>query len=285
MFDVIMDTLIDSVKLLPFLLLTYVAMEYLEHRTSSKTKEMVQKSGKFGPAIGSFLGAFPQCGFSAAASNLYAGRVITLGTLISIYLSTSDEMLPILISEQISLGVILQIIGFKIIVGMIAGFAIDWVMRKNLKKTEVDVEIGHMCEHEHCHCEKSIIKSAIKHTLVIMAYILVISFALNTIIFCIGEDNLSNVILNAPIIGNLLASLVGLIPNCASSVVITQMYIKGIITTGSMLAGLLSSAGVGLLILFKVNYNLKENLKIVGLVYGIGVVVGIVVDMIGFVIK
>ena len=284
MFDVLMDTLVDSIKLFPFLLLTYLAMEYLEHRTSSKTKDLVRKSGKFGPAIGGFLGAFPQCGFSAAASNLYAGRVITLGTLISIYLSTSDEMLPILISENIALHVILKILVIKIIVGMMAGFVIDLSMRKSLKITQVDVEIGHMCEHENCHCEKSIFKSALKHTFVILAYILVISFVLNTVIFFVGEDNIANVILDAPFLGNILAGVVGLIPNCAASVVITQLYLEGIMSTGAMLAGLLSSAGVGLLVLFKVNQNLKENLKIVELVYIIGVAVGIVVDLLGFVI-
>ena len=284
MLDVLIDTLIDSIKLFPFLLLTYFSMEYLEHRTSEKTKNIVKKSGRFGPAIGSVIGVFPQCGFSAAASNLYAGRVITLGTLISIYLSTSDEMLPILISEQIKPHVIFSILGIKIVIGMIAGFVIDWIMRKTVKSADVNESIGHMCEHEHCHCEKSIFKSALKHTMVIMGYIVLISFVLNTAIFFIGEENLSHIILDVPVIGNVIAGFVGLIPNCAASVVITQLYLEGILSTGSMLAGLLAGSGVGLLVLFKVNDNLKENIKIVGIVYAIGVVTGILVDLLGVVI-
>lgn len=284
MLDVLMDTLIDCIKLFPFLLLTYIAMEYLEHRTSAKTRDIVKKSGRFGPAIGGVLGAFPQCGFSAAASNLYAGRVITLGTLISIYLSTSDEMLPIFISENVELRVILTVIGMKIVIGMIAGFAIDLIMRKSVKSIDVNDKIGNICEHEHCHCEKSIFKSALKHTLVIMLYIVLISFALNTLIFFIGQENLGNIILNQPVFGVLISGVIGLIPNCAASVVITQLYLEGIMSTGAMLAGLLAGSGVGLLVLFKVNYDLKENIKIVGIVYAIGALVGIFIDLIGVVI-
>jgi len=281
---VLTDTLIDSIKLFPFLLITYIVMEYLEHRTSSKTRDLIKKSGKFGPAIGGVLGAFPQCGFSAAASNLYAGRVITLGTLISIYLSTSDEMIPVFISEKVSVSIILTIVGIKIVVGMIAGFLIDLIMRRSANAIDINETIGGICEHEHCHCENGILKSALKHTLIIMMYIVLISFALNVLIFFIGQENLGHIILNQPFLGNLIAGMVGLIPNCAASVVITQLYLQGIMSTGSMLAGLLSAAGVGFLVLFKVNYDMKENVKIVAIVYVISVTIGIFVDLIGFVI-
>ena len=284
MLHVLTDTLIDSIKLFPFLLLTYIVMEYLEHRTSSKTRDLVKKSGEFGPAIGGVLGAFPQCGFSAAASNLYAGRVITLGTLISIYLSTSDEMIPVFISEKVSLSVILTIVGIKIVVGMIAGFVIDFMMRKASNIIDINEKIGDICEHEHCHCEQGIVKSALKHTLIIMIYIVLISFTLNVLIYFIGQENLGHIILNQPFLGNIIAGIVGLIPNCAASVVLTQLYLQGIMSTGSMLAGLLSAAGVGFLVLFKVNYDMKENIKIVAIVYTISVMVGIFVDLIGFVI-
>jgi len=281
---VLTDTLIDSIKLFPFLLITYIVMEYLEHRTSSKTRDLIKKSGKFGPAIGGVLGAFPQCGFSAAASNLYAGRIITLGTLISIYLSTSDEMIPVFISEKVSVSIILTIVGIKIVVGMIAGFLIDLIMRRSANAIDINETIGGICEHEHCHCENGILKSALKHTLIIMMYIVLISFALNVLIFFIGQENLGHIILNQPFLGNLIAGMVGLIPNCAASVVITQLYLQGIMSTGSMLAGLLSAAGVGFLVLFKVNYDMKENVKIVAIVYVISVTIGIFVDLIGFVI-
>jgi len=282
---VLTETLIDSIKLFPFLLLTYIAMEYLEHRTSSRSNDLVKKSGKFGPVIGGVLGAFPQCGFSAAASNLYAGRVITLGTLISIYLSTSDEMIPVFISEKVSITIILTIVGIKIVVGMFAGFVIDLIMRKSAKAVDVNEKISGICEHENCHCEQGgIVKSALKHTLVIMIYIVLISFTLNVLIYFIGQENLGHMILNQPFLGNIIAGIVGLIPNCAASVVITQLYLQGIMSTGSMLAGLLSAAGVGFLVLFKVNYDIKENIKIVAIVYTISVLVGIFIDLIGFVI-
>jgi len=281
---VLTDTLIDSIKLFPFLLLTYIAMEFLEHRTSSKTRNLVKKSGKFGPAIGGVLGAFPQCGFSAAASNLYAGRIITLGTLISIYLSTSDEMIPVFISEKVSISTILAIVGIKIVIGMIAGFAIDLVMRRSEKVIDMNEKIGDICEHEHCHCEDGICKSALKHTLTIMIYIVLISFTLNALIYFVGQDNLGRIIQNQPFLGSFVAAIVGLIPNCAASVVIAQLYLQGLMSTGAMLAGLLSAAGVGFLVLFKVNYDIKENIRIVAIVYVISVAIGIFVDLIGFVI-
>lgn len=278
MFDVIMDALMDSIKLLPFLFLAYLVMEYLEHSTTDKTKKMIKNSGKAGPLLGAVLGAFPQCGFSAAASNLYAGRVITLGTLIAIYLSTSDEMLPVLLSEKVPVKIILELIAIKIVIGMIAGLILDLFAKKDKGNIVISEKIGSMCDHAHCHCDKSILKSSLKHTIVIFAYILVITLVLNSIIFFIGEDTLANLILNRPIIGPIIASFVGLIPNCASSVVITKLYVEGLMSAGTVLAGLLSGAGVGLLVLFKENRKIKENVKIVGLLYIIGVLSGIVID-------
>lgn len=283
MLDVIADTLLDSIKLLPFLFLTYLAMEYLEHRTSSKTKRLIKDSGKAGPFLGALLGAFPQCGFSAAASNLYAGRVITLGTLIAIYLSTSDEMIPVFISEQVGVGLILKVLIAKIVIGMVMGFIIDLLIRSFRKQgeTEISIKIGGVCEHDHCHCEKSIVRSSLKHTLTIFIYIVVISFILNTAIHFIGEDTLASVILNRPVIGPLIATLVGLIPNCAASVVLTQLYLGNVMSLGAMMGGLLAGAGVGILVLFKENRNVKENLKILGIMYTIGAVCGIIIDFCG----
>ena len=177
--EVLLDTGIDALKLLPFLFITYLIMEYIEHKTGDKTKNIIKKSGKWGPVFGAILGIFPQCGFSAAAANLYAGRVITLGTLIAIFLSTSDEMLPILISEAAPIDIILKILATKLVIGIIAGVVIDFVGQAFKKKKEKQEneeaveEIGHMCEHEHCHCEKEgILKSSIKHTLNIFIFII-----------------------------------------------------------------------------------------------------------------
>ena len=281
MLDIILDTLSDSIKLLPFLFLTYLAMEYLEHKTGGKMQNTIRKSGRWGPVIGGILGAFPQCGFSAAASNLYAGRIITLGTLLSIYLSTSDEMLPVLISENVGLGMIINVLGVKILIGMAAGLIIDAAVRYLFRKEKEGLQIEHLCEQHHCHCEEGILKSALHHTIEIFLYLLLISFVLNILIDVIGEDFLAGLILNRPVIGELAAGLIGMIPNCAASVVITQLYLKGILRAGAMMSGLLSGAGVGILVLLRVNDKRKENARIIVLLYVIGVLAGLFIELLG----
>lgn len=275
--EVIFDTLIDGIKLIPFLFLTYLAMEYLEHRTGDRAQHMVQKAGRLGPLIGGLLGVVPQCGFSAAASNLYAGRVVTMGTLLAIYLSTSDEMLPILISEQAPVGLILRILLGKMIIGVLAGFVIDLIF---LRKEKGHRHIHDICEQEHCHCEQGILRSAVTHTLKITFFILVITFLLNLVLHFVGQEALAGLVLNRPVLGPVLAGMVGLIPNCAASVVITQLYLQGAMSAGAMMAGLLVGSGVGLLVLFRVNHNRRENLTITGLLYLIGVLAGIIIEFI-----
>lgn len=279
--EIVEHTLLDSIKLIPFLFITYLLMEFLEHKTSSKINGVIKKSGKFGPAIGGLLGLLPQCGFSVMATNLYMGRIVTLGTLISIYLTTSDEMLPILISAQIPVITILKILAIKFVIGMIAGFIIDLVLNKIKKKEQTNEETVEFCEHEHCHCEEGIFKSAIRHTVSIFIFILVITLVLNAVIHLIGEDTLSNFVMNNKILGPIIASLIGLIPNCASSVIISQLYVEKVISAAIMISGLLVNAGVGLLVLFRVNRNWKENIKITAILYGIGVVSGIILEFIG----
>ncbi len=294
MLDIIQDTLLDGIKLLPFLFITYLIMEYIEHKMGKKSKELIKKSDKFGPFIGSVLGIFPQCGFSVSATNLYAGKVITLGTLIAVYLSTSDEMLPIFISEAVYPIVIFKILGIKLVIGMVAGFVIDFVWNcKNIKKEEVvdskdseghteGLEIGHLCEKEHCHCEESgIFKSSLKHTINIFLFILLITFAINLFVHFVGEEKISQLLLNKPIIGPFISALIGLIPNCAASVILTNMYLENVISVSSLIAGLLTGAGVGIAVLFKSNKGVKNNIKIVGLLYAIGVISGILLELIG----
>lgn len=289
MLEVIEDTLIDAIKLLPFLFITYLIMEYIEHKMGEKSKKAIKKSGKFGPIIGGILGAFPQCGFSVSATNLYAGRVITLGTLIAVYLSTSDEMLPIFISEAVSPIIILKILGIKLIIGIFAGILIDLIIvlinKNSTKEEKEENEIGHICEEEHCHCEENgVIKSALKHTLNIFLFIILITFIINIIVHFVGEETISSWILNKPIIGPIITSLIGLIPNCAASVIITNMYLENVISLGSMIAGLLTGAGVGLAVLFKTNNKLKENIGIVALLYTIGAISGIIIELLGITI-
>ncbi|MDE6386554.1 MAG: arsenic efflux protein [Lachnospiraceae bacterium] len=275
--DVIADSFIDSIKLVPFLFVTYLIMECLEHKAGAKMQAAIRGAGKCGPVIGGILGIFPQCGFSAAASNLYAGRIITMGTLIAVFLSTSDEMLPIMISESVGAAMIGKILAVKVVVAVLAGFIVDFIFRKS----EKNMQIEHLCEQHHCHCENGIWKSALHHTVEIFLYVLAVSLILNLMIAWIGEDVISSIILNRPIIGAMLAGLVGLIPNCAASVIVTQLYLGGVLSAGAMLAGLLSGTGVGLLVLLRVNDDRKENLRFICLLYAVGVIAGVVIEMLG----
>lgn len=276
MWDIILDSLLDTAKLIPFLLLTYIVMEYLEHRAGAATTRLVRRAGKWGPVLGAAVGVVPQCGFSAAASNLYAGRIISLGTLVAIFLSTSDEMLPILISAHASPVLIAWILGIKMAMGLIAGLCIDVFFRG---KREQQEHIHELCEHDHCGCEKGILKSAFLHTLQIAVFILIINLVLNIVLEQVGGEALSRWIWNKPVVGQLLSGAVGLIPNCASSVAITQLYLEGAMNFGAMISGLLSNTGVGLLILCRVNRHRGENLKIIGLLYGLSVAGGIVAGL------
>ena len=283
MLEVIEDTILDSIKLLPFLFITYILMELIEHKAGDKTEKIIKKSGKFGPILGAILGIVPQCGFSAAAANLYAARIITRGTIIAIFLSTSDEMLPILISEGTSGFLILQILAIKVIIGVIIGILIDLVpsiLNRVKKEPYGQEEIHKICEHEHCNCEEQgVVKSSIKHTLQIFVYLFIICLIINVVIYVIGEESISNLAVNVPFIGSIITAAIGIIPNCASSVILTELYIERIITIGSMIAGLLVNAGVGLLVLFKVNKNTKDNFEILGILYVVGVISGIILDL------
>lgn len=280
MVDILLDAMIDSIKIVPFLLITYLIMEYIEHKTKDKTKEAIKKSGKYGPFVGSILGVFPQCGFSVSATNLYAARVITLGTLLAVYLSTSDEMLPIFLSEAVPITTILTILGIKLVVGMIVGFCIDLVLRLRHKDGEEE-KIIDLCEKEHCHCEHGIVKSSLKHTFNIFIFILMVTVIINIAIYLIGEEQISGFLQGQPILGPVIAGIIGLIPNCAASVILTQMYLENVISVATLISGLLVGAGVGLAVLFKMNKGIKENIKIVTLLYSIGVIIGIIIELIG----
>ena len=284
MIDVLLDTLLDAAKLIPFLYLTYLLLEFIEHRAKEQTEALMKKAGKWGPFLGGALGAVPQCGFSASMSNLYAENIISMGTLVAVFLSTSDEMLPIMISGissgDIRAWSVVKILLVKILLGVVVGFIVDGVARLCSKK-EKNIDIESLCHDDHCGCEEgNIFLSALIHTLKILAFILVVSFALNTVIYFIGEDALGNFISSLlVVVGPLATALVGLVPNCASSIVITQLYMSGVISAGSMLAGLLSGSGIGLLILFRVNKNMKSNFAVLGIVYGSGAVIGIICDL------
>ena len=276
--ECLQDGLMDTIKLLPYLLITFLILEFLEHKMNKKNEKILTKNKKFGPIFGGLLGALPQCGFSAMASSLFSGRVITIGTLVAIFLSTSDEMLPIMLSENVDIMLLVKIIGFKILVGITVGFIVDLLIKR---KEEKHVHISEICEHEHCDCKKDgIILSSIKHTIKIGLFILIANLLINVVIYKVGEDSLKEFIVNKNIFTYFIASLIGLIPNCASSVIMTELYLADLLTIGNLLAGLLTGSGIGILLLFKTNKDMKENIKILSIIYFVGVVIGMLVDLV-----
>ncbi len=271
MLDCFIDGLIDTLKVFPFLLISFYIIEILEHKINSNKR--LESSGKYGPVLGSLLGIIPQCGIASIATNLYVTGIITLGTLISVFLSTSDEMIPILLSEKVSIKLILIILGIKLVVGLVSGLLIDLVYPRKIKS---HYEI---CEEEHCHCDDHKFISAFKHTINISLFILVINVLLNMVFNYGLNDYLSSLLLKDSIFSPIISSLIGLIPNCASSIVITKLYLASSISFGSMIAGLLTNSGIALVVLFKTNRNLKENINIILLTYFIGTVIGILLNI------
>ena len=277
---VLLHSLEETVKLIPFLFLTYLAMEYLENRAGQKTIALLSRTGKKGPVIGAVLGIIPQCGFSAAAANLYAGGVITVGAMVAVFLSTSDEMLPILISGRAATKEIIAIVLAKVLVGCLAGLFVDYVVRRMNHGKQKGLHIHEICEKDHCHCEDgSILKSALIHCANITVFIFVVLFAVHLIAEVIGMEQLVGVAANYPFLSILLVALIGMIPNCAISVAITTLYLEGVLSFGSMFAGLLSCAGIGIAILFKMNPNWKNNVIIAGGIYAISVLSGILIEI------
>lgn len=261
---------LDVLKLIPFLFISFIVMELIEHKLNNKKK--LKKINKFGPLAGAILGLIPQCGFSVVASTFYASRVISLGTLFAIYLSTSDEMLPIMIANKADISTIGSMLFTKFILGLFFGILIDIVY-----KTKLNNQINDICDAEDCHCKEGIIKSSIIHTLKISIFIFLVNILLNIIV---DKDMLTTFVHNNKILSPLISSILGLIPNCASSIVITELYLEQVIPFGSCISGLLSGSGLGLLVLFKQNKNLKENILILLILVIFSSLCGIVLNFI-----
>ena len=300
----------DTLYLIPFLFVTYLAMEWLEHKAGDKAEEAVRRAGAVGPVVGALVGIVPQCGFSAAAATLWAGRVITLGTLFAVLLSTSDEMLPIFLAEQVAPMTILKIMGVKLMIGMVMGFVVDAAIRLARRDRE-KLRIHELCERDRCHCNGdcetceqqpelaydfehdeehehhheggSILRSALKHTVQVTVFIFVITLVLDGALELVGEDALAAFLGSNPVLSVLGSALVGLIPNCAASVVIAQLYVEGALGAGAMMAGLLVSAGVGLLVLFRTNRRLRQNLIVLAGLWATGVFWGLIISAFGIV--
>lgn len=277
MWDCLLDALFDSLKLLPYLLVTFLILELIEHKI--KYKKVFNKKRRLMPVAGGLLGTLPQCGISAMAANLFSSHIITVGTLIAIFLSTSDEMLPLMLGEQVEVSLILKAVGLKVLIGVIIGLIVDFIwQRKNKGKTEPD--IAHFCEGEHCNCEKNgIIISSLLHTLKTFLFVLVANMLINILIFMIGEETIANVLLGKNFWVVLLSALIGLIPNCAGSIIVTELYLSGLLSFGSMMAGLLTGSGIGWLLLVKNNKNYKENAIILAIIYVIGVIFGGILNL------
>ncbi|MBE6584449.1 MAG: hypothetical protein E7649_05680 [Ruminococcaceae bacterium] len=270
--------LVDSLWLLPFLFVTYICMELLEHKAGDKVKGAIVRTGRAGPIFGGLLGLIPQCGFSAASAGLFAGGVITPGTLLAVFLATSDEMLPIFLGASVSPLKIVTVLGIKLVIAVLVGFVADIILKSHRRTLEVE----ELCDEENCHCgERGIFLSSLIHTAQIFAFVFVINLALTAAFELIGEDKIAAVLGNIPVLDVIAASIVGLIPNCAASVLIATLWTKGMISGGAMIAGLLTGAGAGLLVLFRTNKRIKENLILTGILLASGIVLGCIFDLTG----
>lgn len=278
MIHILEHAILDTIKTLPLLFAAYLLIEYLEHKASKKLISALSKPGALGPVIGSLLGSVPQCGFSVAAANFFSGRVISMGTLVAVFIATSDEALPILISHPEQLGNIWKIILAKVIMAIFGGLLVDRLF-KNKHEHQHDEPFHEICEH--CDCEhRGILRSALLHTLQITLFILIINILFGAAVEFIGEDNIAKIMLKGSIFQPFVTALLGFIPNCASSVLLTELFISGSVSFGSLAAGLSTGAGVGLAVLFRINKHPKENFSIVGIIYVISVCFGIILNFI-----
>ena len=277
--ELLLDALLDSLKLAPFLLVTILLMEWLEHRAEDQFTSALQKAGPFSAPVGALLGLVPQCGFSAACAHLFNGGLVSAGTLVAVFLSTSDEALPILISNPAGLPAIWRFLLVKVLVAILAGMLVDLIWPIGRQKAEYAVGASaHHCECGHDPGFSKILVSAVKRTLSILLFIFLFTLALNVLIALIGEDRLSTLMLPGPF-QPLLAGLVGFIPNCAASVLLTQLYLDGMITFGSAVSGLCTASGVGLLVLLRGKRGAKTYAKVLLAVYVAAVLAGSVLQL------
>lgn len=266
----------DTLITLPLLFLAYLLMEFLEHKASGKMETSLKRLGSVGPLIGAPLGCIPQCGFSATASNLYTAGLITEGTLISVFLATSDEAFVVLLSAPNAFWEILKLLLTKVIIGIFAGILLDIILKaSHVRKINVE-----MCKDCGCEEDNGILKPAIKHTLKMLLFIFVINLVLGFAMEILGDEAISKMLLNNSIFQPFITAIVGLIPNCAVSAVITKLYIAGHLSFGSTIAGLCSGAGIGLAVLFKANPIKRENIRIILTLFMVSVLSGMILTFI-----
>lgn len=332
--EILADATKDTLVLVPFLFVTYLVLESLEHAAGARVAAVVRKAGAAGPIVGGILGVLPQCGFSAMGATLFAGRVVTLGTLLAVFLSTSDEMLPLLVAEQVDLGLVGRILAAKAAIGIVVGLAADAILRLVAHRShahgadllvdglsEAGAGVGHiheLCERDHCHCEDdeevghvheahdhgyghdhahdhaghehargtsgmlgSVVRGAVSHTVQVTVFIFVTTLVLSALLDTLGEEAIASILGSNAVVATFVSALVGLIPNCAASIVITQLYLDGALGLGPMMAGTLVAGGAGFLVLFRTNRNVRENVCVLAILLAVGIVSGLVILALG----
>lgn len=332
--EILADATKDSLVLVPFLFVTYLVLESLEHAAGARVAAVVRKAGSAGPVVGGILGVLPQCGFSAIGATLFAGRVVTLGTLLAVFLSTSDEMLPLLVAEQVDLGLVGRILAAKASIGIVVGLVADAILRLVAHRShahgadslvdglsEAGSGVGHiheLCERDHCHCADdeevehahgahdlgqgrshahdhaghehahgtadmlgSVVRGAVSHTVQVTVFIFVITLVLSGLLDTLGEGAIASILGSNAVVATFVSALVGLIPNCAASIVITQLYLEGALGLGPMMAGTLVAGGAGFLVLFRTNRSVRENVCVLAILLAVGIVSGLAILALG----
>jgi hypothetical protein len=282
--DLFLDALIDSAGMLPFLLVIYFIVEWFERRFGGTIEHRLEKSAKAGPALGALFGCVPQCGFSVVAASLYSRRIITTGTLLAVILSTSDEAIPVLLSQPDQIGAVIKLLSIKLVIGIAAGVLIDLLLRRR----NADAPSAEIAPHDLGCCKHRLsgktsrwqmLVHPLVHTAKIFIFIFLVSLGLNGLIAWVGEEHLGNILLRESLFQPFLAALVGLIPNCAASVAIAETFLKGGLSFGSTVAGLCCSGGLGLLVLARENRDLKDTLRIIALLVVISTVAGLAIQL------
>ena len=274
--DILLDTAADSLRMFPFLFAAFLLLESLEHHSGSIPEKILTRFSKGGPLFGALLGYIPQCGFSVLAANLYAGGVVSPGTLLSVFLATSDEAVLILMEHPGNGAEICQLLVAKIGIAIIAGYLTDLFLADKITSSK---HIGDLCSHCGCHGNHGIIKPALNHTVRLFGYIFLFSGILNALLEIFGLTTVSSFLLNGSLLQPFLAALIGFIPNCAASVILTELYLTGALSFASVIAGLCTNAGLGLIVLYKVNKNRSENLKLTALLYIAAAISGILFSL------
>ena len=278
-FEVIFESVLHSLKILPFLFVAFLVIEFLEHKAQDKIKHLFTRAGVMGPVIGTALGCIPQCGFSVMSANLYSSGIITLGTLISVFLATSDEAIVLLATTHNGSFEIFKLLISKIVIALFFGYLIYFIEKKTHKHHH---HHSHdLCEQDHCGCEEDgkILRPALIHTAKVFGFLLLFTIIIDVLVAFVGTDTLSHLLLSESIFQPFLSAIIGFIPNCASSVLLTQLYVEGTLTFGSLISGLCTNAGAGMLVLFRNKSKLKENIKILILLYACSVIPGIILHI------